>query len=89
MTRTWVNIKGYPLIARGGIWRGSAEWGPVYSGVMTNTNDAINLLHDRMPVFLFENEWDKWMLELLVYITVASALPYTLSLTRLCNVHPT
>ena len=28
---------------------------------MTDANDAIKPLHDRMPVFLFENEWDKWM----------------------------
>jgi putative SOS response-associated peptidase YedK len=28
---------------------------------MTDANKAIAPLHDRMPVFLFENEWDKWM----------------------------
>jgi putative SOS response-associated peptidase YedK len=61
MTRTWVNIKDRPFIAWGGLWRDSSEWGPVYSGVMTNANDAIKPLHDRMPVFLFENEWDRWM----------------------------
>jgi putative SOS response-associated peptidase YedK len=61
MTRTWVNVKDRPFIAWGGLWRDSAEWGPVYSGVMTGANEAITPLHDRMPVFLFENEWDAWL----------------------------
>lgn len=61
MTRTWVNIKSHPVIAWGGLWRDSAEWGPVYSGAMTDANDAISPLHDRMPVFLFPTEWDAWL----------------------------
>ena len=40
MTRTWVNIKDHPFIAWGGLWRDSAEWGPVYSGAMTDANDG-------------------------------------------------
>lgn len=28
---------------------------------MTNANEAIKPLHDRMPVFMFENECDKRM----------------------------
>lgn len=61
MTRTWVNVKGHSVMAWGGLWRDSAEWGPVYSGVMTDANDAIKPLHDRMPVLLFESDWDRWM----------------------------
>jgi len=29
---TWVTVKGQPIFAWGGLWRDSAEWGPVYSG---------------------------------------------------------
>jgi putative SOS response-associated peptidase YedK len=61
MTRTWVNIKDHAVFAWGGLWRDSAEWGPVYSGVMTDANKAIAPLHDRMPVLLFKDDWDKWM----------------------------
>lgn len=61
MTRTWVTIKDHPFIAWGGLWRDSAEWGPVYSGTMTGANAAMASLHDRMPVFLFESEWDAWL----------------------------
>jgi putative SOS response-associated peptidase YedK len=61
MTRTWINIKDHPFIAWGGLWRDSAEWGAVYSGVMRDANEAIKPVHNRMPVFLFENDWDKWM----------------------------
>ena len=61
MTRTWVNIKDHPIIAWGGLWRDSAEWGPVYSGAMTDANTAMSSLHNRMPVFLFPSEWDTWL----------------------------
>ncbi len=60
-TRTWVNIKDHPIIAWGGLWRNSSEWGPVYSGAMTDSNTAIVPLHDRMPVLLLEDEWDRWL----------------------------
>jgi len=60
-TRTWVTIKGHPLIAWAGLWRDSGEWGPVYSGAMANANDDIAPLHDRMPVFLFPDEYEKWL----------------------------
>jgi len=51
-TRTWVTVKGQPIFAWGGLWRESAEWGPVYSGAMADCNEAIRPLHDRMPVLL-------------------------------------
>ena len=28
-TRTWFNVKDQPIFAWGGLWRDSAEWGPV------------------------------------------------------------
>lgn len=31
-TRTWFSVRGEPIFAWAGLWRDSAEWGPVYSG---------------------------------------------------------
>jgi putative SOS response-associated peptidase YedK len=60
-TRTWVTVKGQPIFAWGGLWRKSAEWGPVYSGAMTDCNEAMRPLHDRMPVLLHPDEYDQWL----------------------------
>lgn len=35
--------------------------GPVYSGVMSDANDAMAPVHDRMPVLLHRNEYEGWM----------------------------
>src|SRR5579871_1264076 len=37
-TRTWFSVKDQPVAAWAGLWRESDEWGPVYSGVMTDCN---------------------------------------------------
>lgn len=60
-TRTWFNVKDEPIFAWAGLWRVSDEWGPVYSGVMTDCNDAIRPVHDRMPVLLMPDEYDRWL----------------------------
>ena len=60
-TRTWFNVKGQPIFAWAGLWRVSDEWGPVYSGVMTNCNEAIRPIHDRMPVLLQPSEYNLWL----------------------------
>lgn len=60
-TKTWVTIKGQPIAAWAGLWRVSDEWGPVYSGVMTDANEAMKPLHDRMPVLLHLSEWELWL----------------------------
>ena len=60
-TRTWFSVKGQPLFGWGGLWRESAEWGPVYSGAMTDCNEAIRPVHDRMPVLLMPDEYDRWL----------------------------
>lgn len=57
-TRTWFNVKGEPIFAWAGLWRISDEWGPVYSGVMTDCNETIRPVHDRMPVLLHRDEYD-------------------------------
>lgn len=60
-TRTWFSLKGHEAFAWAGFWRESAEWGPVYTGLMTDCNDAIRPVHDRMPVLLMPDEWDSWL----------------------------
>lgn len=60
-TRTWFSIKNQPLFGWGGLWRDSAEWGPVYSGAMTDCNEAIRPVHDRMPVWLMSDDYERWL----------------------------
>jgi putative SOS response-associated peptidase YedK len=60
-TRTWFSVKDQPIFAWAGLWRESVKWGAVYSGVMTDCNEAIRPVHDRMPVLLMPDEWDRWM----------------------------
>jgi len=61
MTRTWFSVKDEPLFAWGGLWRVSDEWGPVYSGAMTNANEAVAPVHNRMPVLLHRDDYEQWM----------------------------
>jgi len=60
-TRTWFTVKDQPIFAWAGLWRVSDEWGPVYSGVMTDCNGAIRPVHDRMPVLLMPDDHDRWL----------------------------
>lgn len=39
----------------------SDEWGPVYSGLMTNCNEVVRPVHNRMPVLLHEEDYDLWL----------------------------
>lgn len=61
MTRTWFRVQGQPMFAWAGLWRVSDEWGPVYSGVMTDANEAVAPVHDRMPVLLHRDEYERWL----------------------------
>jgi putative SOS response-associated peptidase YedK len=61
MTRTWFNVKDQPIFAWAGLWRLSEEWGPVYSGIMTDCNEAIRPVHDRMPVLLRPDEYEHFL----------------------------
>lgn len=60
-TRTWFGMRIEPLFAWAGMWRYSVEWGDVYAGVMTDCNEAIRPVHDRMPVLLHADEHDQWL----------------------------
>lgn len=61
MTRTWFSHKGDAIFAWAGLWRVSDEWGPVYSGVMTDANEAIAPVHNRMPVLLHREDYERWL----------------------------
>lgn len=60
-TRVWFSLKDEPIFAWAGLWRDSNEWGKVYSGSMTEANDAIRPYHDRMPVLLERAQWKDWL----------------------------
>jgi putative SOS response-associated peptidase YedK len=59
--RTWFGVNGQPIFAWAGMWKDSAEWGPVYSGVMTDCNETVRPVHNRMPVLLHEEDYDLWL----------------------------
>lgn len=61
MTRTWFSLREEPIFGWGGLWRVSDEWGPVYSGAMTDANDVVAPVHDRMPVLLHKADYETWM----------------------------
>lgn len=60
-TRTWFGVRDQPLFAWAGLWRKSVEWGDVYAGVMTDCNEAIRPVHNRMPVILQPQDYEPWL----------------------------
>ena len=54
-------MKDQPLFAWAGLWRKSVEWGDVYAGVMTDCNEAIRPVHNRMPVLLHVDDHEQWL----------------------------
>jgi putative SOS response-associated peptidase YedK len=60
-TRTWFRVKEEPLFAWAGFCRNTPAWGPVYSGMTTDSNEAVWALNPRMPVLLYPDEWDRWL----------------------------
>ncbi len=60
-TRTWFSVRNAPLFAWAGLWRKSIEWGDVYAGVMTDCNETIRPVHDRMPVLLQPDDYEHWL----------------------------
>ena len=61
MTRTWFSPPDDGLLVCAGIWRESAEWGRVYSMVMTDANATVEPVHDRMPVVLDPEGQGGWL----------------------------
>ena len=60
MTRTWFSMPGAPVFAVAGIWRTSDEWGEASSMIMTDANEQVAPVHDRMPVILERETWADW-----------------------------
>ncbi len=60
MTRSWFSDPAGGLLAAAGIWRTSDEWGDSYSMIMTEANEAVAPVHDRMPVLLAREQWSIW-----------------------------
>lgn len=60
-TRTWFALKDRPIFAWAGMWDDSDTWGRWYSGFMTNCNDFVSPVHDRMPVLLHDEDIDRWL----------------------------
>lgn len=60
MTRSWFSLPDQPVFVIAGIWRDSAEWGPVYSMIMTDACEQVAPAHDRMPVILPPSRWQDW-----------------------------
>ena len=61
MTRTWFSVTRWPLFAWAGFCRTTPEWGPVYAGMTTDSNDAVKDLNPRMPVLLAPQEYERWL----------------------------
>ena len=60
MTRSWYGLPDQELFAVAGLWRYSAEWGAVYTMVMTASCAQMDDVHDRMPVILAPEQWEQW-----------------------------
>jgi len=62
MTKTWYSLPDSELFGVAGIWRPTDEWGDAYSMVMTEACAQMVDVHDRMPIILDPDQWDRWML---------------------------
>ncbi len=60
MTRTWYALPGGEPFAVAGLWRPTAEWGEAYTMVMVDGSPLMADVHDRMPVILAREDWDRW-----------------------------
>ena len=59
--------------------------GAVYSGSMTSANEAIQPVHNRMPVLLLPDEYDRWLngsFDDLIAFQERSFLPELIIMTR-------
>jgi putative SOS response-associated peptidase YedK len=61
MTRTWFAVEDELLFAAAGIWRQTEEWGEAFSMIMTDANDQVAPVHNRMPVILPRESWQTWL----------------------------
>lgn len=60
-TRTWFAPADAPLFAIAGFWRDTSEWGRAYTMVMTEANETVRGVHNRMPVILAPEDWQAYL----------------------------
>ncbi len=60
MTRTWYALPGDKPFAVAGLWRPTTEWGHAYSMVMVDGSPLMADVHDRMPLILAREDWQRW-----------------------------
>jgi len=60
MVRSWYGLPDEEAFAVAGLWRQAAEWGAVYTMVMTASCAQMDDVHDRMPVILRRGDWEEW-----------------------------
>jgi len=68
-TCTWLSLKSAPVFAWAGLWTVSEEWGPVYTGVMTDNAPELRYVHERTPVILAPHDWRTWLTAPLAELT--------------------
>lgn len=56
---TWFSVKDRPIFAWAGMWKVSDEWGPAYPGLMTDCNEVVRPVHNRMPVLLHTEDYER------------------------------
>lgn len=49
-THVWFGMNDTPVFACAGVWRQSEEWGAVYAMIITDANEVVASVHDRMPM---------------------------------------
>jgi putative SOS response-associated peptidase YedK len=61
MTRSWYRVIDEPLFAWAGFARNTDAFGPVFSGMTTDSNEAVSPLNPRMPVLLRPDDYERWL----------------------------
>jgi putative SOS response-associated peptidase YedK len=61
MTRTWYALPGDEPFAVAGLWRATPQWGDAYAMVMVDGSPVMADVHDRMPVILPREDWQRWI----------------------------
>ncbi len=61
MTRTWFSPAEEPLFAIAGFWRDTSEWDRAYTMIMTDANETVRPVHNRMPVILAREHWSVFL----------------------------
>lgn len=61
MTRTWLASGEGQILAIGGLWRPTVEWGDAYAMVMVDASAQVATIHQRMPLIIAPENWQRWL----------------------------